>query len=55
MENTVKVNQNEVELSQNLLVSFAKFLSPEITKFYQSDEGKAYYEKWMEQHPEYAA
>ncbi len=55
MENTVKVNQNEVELSQDLLVSFAKFLSPEIAKFYQSDEGKAYYEAWTKQHSEYAA
>lgn len=55
MENTVKVKQNEIELPQDLLVSFAKFLSPEIAKFYQSDEGKAYYETWMKQHPEYAA
>ena len=55
MENSVKVNRDEVELSQDLLISFVKALSPEISKFYQSDEGNAYFEKWMEQHPEYAA
>ena len=50
----VKVNRNEVELSEELLTSFAKFLVPEIRKFYQSEEGKAYYEKWLKKHPEYA-
>ena len=55
MSDTVKVNRNEVELSEELLISFAKFLVPEIRKFYQSEEGKAYYEKWLKKHPEYAA
>lgn len=55
MSNTVKVNRNEVELSEELLTSFAKFLVPEIRKFYQSEEGRAYYEKWLKKHPEYTA
>lgn len=55
MSDTVKVNYNEVELSDELLTSFAKSLVPEIRKFYQSDEGKAYYEMWLKNHPEYAA
>ena len=55
MSDTVKVNRNEVELSEELLTLFAKFLVPEIRKFYQSEEGKAYYEKWMKKHAEYAA
>lgn len=55
MSDTVKVNRNEVELSEELLTSFAKFLVPEIRKFYQSEEGKVYYEKWLKKHPEYAA
>lgn len=55
MFDTVKVNRNEVELSKELLTSLAKFLVPEIRKFYQSEEGKAYYEKWLKKHPEYAA
>lgn len=50
MSDTVKVNRNEVELSEELLTSFAKFLVPEIRKFYQSEEGKAYYEKWLKKH-----
>lgn len=55
MENTVKVNQEEVQFSEELLTSFARFLVPEICKFYQSEEGKAYYEAWLKKHPEYAA
>lgn len=55
MSDTVKVNRNEVELSEEILTSFAKFLVPEIRKFYQSEECKAYYEKWLKKHPEYAA
>lgn len=47
MSDTVKVNRNEIELSEEILTSFAKFLVPEIRKFYQSEEGKAYYEKWL--------
>lgn len=55
MSDTVKVNRNEVELSEEILTLFAKFLVPEIRKFYQSEEDKAYYEKWLKMHPEYAA
>lgn len=55
MSDTVKVNRSEVKLSEELLTSFAKFLVPEIRKFYQSEEGRAYYEKWLKKHPEYAA
>ena len=55
MSDTVKVNRNEIELSEEILTSFAKFLVPEIRKFYQSEEGKTYYEKWLKKHPEYAA
>ena len=33
--------------------SFAKALAPEIRKFYDSYEGKAYFEKWLAKHPEY--
>lgn len=55
MTDAVKVNRNEVVLPEELLTSFTKFLVPEIRKFYQSEEGKAYYEKWLKKHPEYAA
>ena len=42
-----------VDIPEELLTSFAKFLAPEIVKFYQSDEGKEYYTQWLEKHPEY--
>ena len=41
MSDTVKVNRNEVELSEELLTLFAKLLVPEIRKFYQSEDGVA--------------
>ena len=55
MEKDVKVCENEAEISEELLTSFAKFLVPEIRKFYESEKGKAYYKAWLKRHPEYAA
>lgn len=55
MENNLNAKSTEIRLPDELLTSFAKFLAPEIKKFYESDEGKAYYAKWLENHPEYAA
>ena len=55
MEKDVKVDANEVQLSKELLTSFAKFLASEICKFYGSEEGKAYYEAWLKRHSEDAA
>ena len=40
--------------SEDLLTSFALFLSNEIQSFYQSDKGKVYYENWLKKYPEYA-
>ena len=48
-----KIDYTNIELPEELLTSFAKALAPEIRKFYDSDEGKAYYEKWLAKHPEY--
>ena len=48
-----KIDYTNVELPEELLTSFAKALAPEIRKFYDSDKGKAYYEKWLAKHPEY--
>ena len=48
-----KIDYTNIELPEDLLTSFAKALAPEIRKFYDSDEGKAYYEKWLAKHPEY--
>lgn len=53
MKKYPKIDYNKVELSNELLTSFAKVLVPEIRKFYNSDEGKAYFESWLMKHPEY--
>lgn len=55
MEKNVKVERSDMGYSKEQLVSFAKFLVPEIRKFYESEEGKAYYEAWLKSHPEYVA
>ena len=39
--------------TEDLLTSFSLFLSKEIHLFYQSDEGKTYYENWLKEHPKY--
>ncbi len=54
MKKYPKIDYTNVELPEELLTSFAKALVPEIRKFYDSDEGKAYFEKWLANHPEYA-
>lgn len=54
MKKYPKIDYTKVELPEELLTSFAKALAPEIRKFYDSDEGKAYFEKWLTKHPEYA-
>lgn len=54
MKEYSKIDYTNVELPEELLTSFAKALVPEIRKFYDSDEGKAYFEKWLANHPEYA-
>lgn len=53
MKKCPKINYTKIELPEELLTSFAKALTPEIRKFYDSDEGKAYFEKWLTKHPEY--
>lgn len=53
MNKNNKIDYTNIELPEALLISFAKALAPEIRKFYDSDEGKAYYEKWLAKHPEY--
>lgn len=54
MKKNSKIDYTNIELPEELLTSFAKALVPEISKFYDSDEGKAYFEKWLANHPEYA-
>lgn len=53
MKKYSKIDYTNVELPEELLISFAKALVPEIRKFYDSDEGKAYFEKWLAKHPKH--
>ena len=55
MKKYPKIDYTNIELPKELLTSFAKALTPEIRKFYDSDEGKAYFEKWLTKHPEHTA
>ena len=50
-----KIDYTQVALPEELLTSFAKAMLPELRNFYAGDEGKAYFEKWLLKHPEYAA
>lgn len=48
-----KKNKYDVDIPEKVLSSFARFLLPEIRKFYESEEGQAYYAEWLKRHPEY--
>ena len=50
-----EIDYAKIELPEELLTAFAKALAPEIRSFYNSDEGKAYFERWLTKHPEYDA
>lgn len=43
-------NPYEVELPQSVVESFARFLLPEIRKFYASEEGQREFQEWEQQH-----
>lgn len=39
--------QPEIELPQELIESFARFLVPEIRKYYESEQGKRKFAEWQ--------
>lgn len=43
-------NPYDVELPQSIIESFARFLVPEIRKFYDSEEGKRKFDEWKKVH-----
>ena len=55
MEKYKRIDYTRIELPEELLVSFAKAMVPEIRKFYQSDFGKNYYNEWLSKHSEYGS
>ena len=44
-------NPYEVELPQSIIDSFARFLVPEIQKFYASEQGQKELEEWKKKYP----
>ena len=48
------IDYNQVEVSNEMLDSFASAVASEIKAFYESEVVRNYYNKWIEQHPQYA-
>jgi hypothetical protein len=53
MEKYEIIDYSKIELPDELLTSFAEAFAPELRKFYESDEGKTYFDNWLKKHPEY--
>lgn len=48
-DKTVRKKPNEIELPQAIIDSFARFLVPEIRKYYESEQGQREFEEWLEE------
>ena len=46
-----RLNPYEIELPQSIIDSFARFLVPEIQKFYTSEQGQKELEEWKKKYP----
>lgn len=46
-------NPYGIELPQSIIESFARFLVPEIRKFYDSEQGRKEFAEWQELQTEY--
>ena len=47
-----RLNPYEIELPQSIIDSFARFLVPEIQKFYASEQGQKELEEWKKKYSE---
>ena len=45
-----RLNPYEIELPQSIIDSFARFLVPEIQKFYASEQGQKELEEWKKKY-----
>lgn len=52
MEEQKKRDEFYIDLPSSIIESFARFLVPEIRKFYQSEEGQKAFQKWQEEQEE---
>ena len=41
--------RDEIELPQEVIESFARFLVPELRKYYESEQGQREFKEWEEQ------
>ena len=48
-------NPYDIELPQSIIESFARFLVPEIRKFYESEQGQREFAEWQELKTEHKA
>ena len=46
-------NPHDIELPQSIIESFAKFLVPEIRKFYESERGQKEFAEWQKRQNEH--
>lgn len=49
METKREDQQDEIELPQEIIESFARFLVPEIRKYYESEQGQREFKEWEKQ------
>ena len=45
--------QHEIDLPQSIIESFARFLVPEIRKFYESEQGQKEFAEWQKRQDEH--
>lgn len=45
----VRKEPRDIELPQAIIDSLARFLVPEIRKYYESEQGQKEFEKWLEE------
>lgn len=53
MPGTGAEQKYEVDLPQSIIESFARFLVPEIRKFYESEQGQKDFVKWLKRQNEH--
>ena len=49
VDKEVRQERYDIELPQSIIESFARFLVPEIRKYYDSEQGQQEFAKWQEE------
>ena len=42
----------KIELPEDLLIAFAKYILPSVQEFYDTEAGQKYYDSFIREHPE---